>query len=155
MAVGQFLPYNPALFYLMKSGDGSINPDSTQFDLHLFTSASNASVQTLSVLSQLTNEVASGNGYKLSGKNLTTNWEPDSTSADAMRFSAANVVFSAASAAIANIKWGVVVAHTSANATGTDVKNKLVARTRLSTVEFSINAGSTLTITLDPIFLLR
>lgn len=152
MAVGQFLAYNSALFYLMRA---NVDLETSAFDLHLFTSASNASVQTLSVLSQLTNEVASGNGYKLSGKSLTAVWEPDSTSVDAMRFSAANVVFSAASAAIANIRWAVVVAHASALANGTDVKNKIIARSPLSTTQFSINSGSTLTVTLDPIFILR
>jgi hypothetical protein len=70
MAVGAWTFYNEFKKYL-GSGDAQMD---AQFRITLHTSASTAATATLSVISQVDNEIADGNGYSTSGKALTETW---------------------------------------------------------------------------------
>lgn len=137
MAVGAWVIYNEAKKYL---GTASLNM-SGQFRIGLYTSASNAATATLSTLSELTNEVTEANGYSSSGKALTETWGTGA-SASEFRFDATAVIWTATGGNIANIKFAVIWASgASAGA------RKLVCYSQLSTAQFTVTTGNTLTIT--------
>ncbi len=68
MAAGAWTFYNKAKKYI---GNGTLKLDTAK-RITLHTSASNANTATLSIYSELTNEVSSGNGYSSSGKSLAS-----------------------------------------------------------------------------------
>lgn len=69
MSVQAFKVY----YHAKKSiGNTTINLGGGTFDAHLAQSASNFATLTISTLGSLTSQVASGNGYKQSGKNLAS-----------------------------------------------------------------------------------
>ncbi len=137
MAVGAWTFYNEFKKYL---GNGDAQMDG-QFRIGLYTSASNAATATLSTLSELTNEIADGNGYSTSGKALVETWGTGA-SASEFRFDATAVIWTATGGSIANVKYAVVWASgASAGA------RKLVCYSQLSTSQFTVTIGNTLTIT--------
>lgn len=137
MAAGAWTFYHEFKKYL-GSGDAQLDG---QFRISLFTSASNAATQTLSILSEVTNEVTEANGYSSSGKALTETWSVGA-SASEMRFDATAVIWTATGGNIANVKFGVIWASgASAGA------RKLVCFSQLSTGQFTITTGNTLTVT--------
>lgn len=137
MAVGAWTFYNEAKKYL---GNGDLQMDG-QFRIGLYTSASNAATATLSIVSEVTNEIADGNGYSTSGKALTETWGTGA-SASEFRFDATAVIWTATGGNIANIKFAVIWASgASAGA------RKLVCYSQLSTSQFTVTTGNTLTIT--------
>jgi hypothetical protein len=139
MAAGAWTVYNEALKYLMT---GDIDLDSATFRMSLFTSASNAATATLSTISEVTNEVSEANGYSSSGKALTGVTWAQGASAREMRFDCTALVWTATGGAIAAVKHAVIwVAGASAGA------RKLVARSQLSTSQFTIGQNNTLTVT--------
>ena len=136
-AVGAWTFYNEFKKYL---GNGDAQMDG-QFRMSLFTSASNAATGTLSTISEVTNEIADGNGYSTSGKALTETWGTGA-SASEFRFDATAVIWTATGGNIANIKFAVIWASgASAGA------RKLVCYSQLSTSQFTVTTGNTLTIT--------
>ncbi len=137
MAVAAWAFYNEFKKYL---GSGDAQMDG-QFRIGLYTSASNAATVTLSTLSELTNEIADGNGYSTSGKALTETWATGA-SASEFRFDATAVIWTATGGNIANVKYAVIWASgASAGA------RKLVCFSTLSTSQFTVTTGNTLTIT--------
>lgn len=143
MAAQAWKFYNDFKRYM---ADGTVDLDGATFDMHLFQSASNFATATLSTLGSLTSEVASGNGYTLSGRALTRTWSTGA-SASEMRFDANDEIFSASGGNIANIKAAAIVARTGAS--GKATANKLVCYASLSSGQFTINDGNTLTITMS------
>ena len=141
MAVGAFTFYNMGKQYI----SGTINLGSTNFSAHLYTSASNFATATLSTLAGLTNEVASGNGYKLSGKALTTVTWGAGTSAAQKKFTSSAFLWTATGGTIASIKGLVLVAQTGASAKAST--NKLLCFCTLTTAQFTLASANTLTIT--------
>lgn len=140
MAVQAFKFYNKA----KKNISGTIALGSTTFFAHLCTSASNFATATISTLASLTNQVASGNGYKLSGKAMTTTWS-QGASAGQQKFNFTAFVWTALGGTIPNIKGLVIVA-----VTGTSAKagaNKLLNFCSLSAGQFTLSQNNTLTIT--------
>ncbi len=145
MAVGAWQLYNQFREFM---ADGTIDLDTTTFNMHLLTSASNAGTGTLSTLSQLTNELASARGYTLSGKALAGVSWANGASAAIKRFDATANVWTASGGNLgtaAALKFAVIVANTGASAK--DGANKLVARSQLSTSGFAVTDGNTLTVT--------
>lgn len=142
MPVQAFSFYNKAKKYLM---NGTIEPGTTSLDLHLVQSASNFATKTLSTLASLTSEVASANNYTKAGKSLGSMTWSAGASAAQEAFKAAAVVVSAVGGAIANVKGAVLVARTGASAKAG--ANKLLMYASLSSGQFSISSGNTLTIT--------
>ena len=136
-AAGAWSFYNEAKKYLM-SGDIDLNTSSFRMSLH--TSATNAATNTLSVYGSVNNEVAEANGYSSSGKPLTVTWTVGA-SASEYRFSFSDVIWTASAGTIPNIKYAVVwITGASAGA------RKLVCRSALSTAQFTVTTGNTLTV---------
>jgi hypothetical protein len=108
----------------------------------LYTSASNAATATLSRHSEVTNEVTEGNGYSSSGKALTGVTWTAGASASEMRLDCTALIWTATGGNIANIKYAVIfIEGASANA------RKLLCYSTLSTSQFTVTTGNTLTIT--------
>ena len=115
MAVAAWIFYDKAKEYLM---DGTFDVDiASDFQMHLFTSASNASLSTLTALTSLTNQLSSARGYTLSGKDLAQTWAIGA-SASEMRFDATAVIWTASggnlgsASAGTNTKFVVIVVKT-------------------------------------------
>jgi hypothetical protein len=126
--------------------DGIIDLDTTTFDIHLYQSASDFATATHSTLSQPTSEVASGTtGYSQSGKQLSAVTWSTGASASEMRFDCTAKIWTATTGTISNIKAAVIVARTGAS--GKDGANKLVAYASLTSTQFPLTSGNTLTIT--------
>ena len=141
MSVQAWKLYNKAKNYI----SGTINLKTATFDLHLMQSASNFATLTLSTYGSLTSQVASAFGYTLAGKALTGVTWSAGASAGQQKFMASAKTFSASGGAIANIKAAVIVARTGASAKA--AANKLLAFCSLSSGQFSISDGNTLTLT--------
>lgn len=123
--------------------DATIDLNGTTFDMHLFQSASDFATATQSTLGELCSEVASGNGYTKSGKVMTVTWTTGA-SASEMRFDATALIWTGTGGSIANIKAAVIVARTGAS--GKATANKLVCYASLSSGQFTVTIGNTLTI---------
>lgn len=141
MAAGPYTFYNLAKRHL---GDATINLGSGTFDVHLFQSTSNFATLTLSTLGSLTNQVLSANNYTLAGKPLAGVTWAAGASAGQSRFNGNALTFSAVGGTIANIKAAVIVKRTGLSAK--DPANKLLCFTQLTTLQFSLTTGNTITI---------
>lgn len=139
MAATAWTFYNQAK---KKLGDGTILLDAGIWKMQLSTSASNASTTTLSLAGQITGEIAVAGGYAAGGKTIagiawTTAGDPSS-----VKWDATDLVFTASGANLSNVKFAVV--HTSVGA-GL-ASGHLLVWSRLSTSEFSVTSGNTLTV---------
>ncbi len=138
MAASAWVIYNEAKKYLMT---GDIDLDAATVKMTLHTSASNAATATLSTFASVTNEVTEANGYSSSGKSLTYTWAVGA-SASEYRFDATSVIWTATGGTIPNIKYAVLW-QTGASAGA----RKLIGYSQLTTSQFTLSSGSTLTIT--------
>jgi hypothetical protein len=139
MAAGAWTVYNEAKKYI---GNATLNL-STAKRITLHTSASNAATATLSIYSELNNEVGSGNGYSTSGKSLGSVVWSTGASAGQYMFDAADVVWTGTGGSIANIKYAVI-SNVSGGASG-----KLLCRSTLTSAQFTLASGNTLTIAMN------
>jgi len=141
MAASAWVIYNTFKRYM---ADGTCDLDADVFRMGLYTSASNAATASLSIRSEVTNEVANGNGYATGGKTLAGVTWSTGASAGEMRFDATATIWSASGGNIADIRYAVLYDES----TGTSAGNrKLVANSALSTAQFTVTDGNTLTIT--------
>jgi hypothetical protein len=139
MAAGAWTFYNLTKRHLM---DGAIDLDTNSFRMNLYTSASNAATVTLSTIGSITSEVSEAFGYSSSGKPLTGVTWAVGASASEYRFNCNQTQWAAAGGSIANIKTAVIwQVGASAQA------RKLLCYSQLSTSQFSVTTGNTLTIT--------
>lgn len=135
---GAWTAYTAAKRHL---GDGAIDLDSDSFRMSLFTSASNAATLSLSTIGSVTNEVSEANGYSSSGKPLTgVSWAPG-LSAASMRFTVDATQWIASGGNINNVKFAVIWRSGSSAAA-----RKLLFKAQLSTAQFNVPSGNTLTI---------
>jgi hypothetical protein len=144
MAVAAWVIYDEAQRYMV---DGTIDLPTTAMNVHLFTTASNAALDTLSALSELTNELASSNGYTLSGLALTDTWSTGASVSE-FRYDATAVIWTASGGNLGGAtltRIAVLVAATGTSAK--DTANKLFAYSILSTAGFAVADGNTLTLT--------
>lgn len=141
MAVQAFKFYNQAKHWI---GRATINLGTATFDLHLYKSTSNFATKTLSTFGSLTNQVASGGNYKLSGKALTGIAWTAGASAGQQKWSFTALSLSA-NANITSILAYVIVARTGAS--GKDAANKLLGFASLTSAVFSVSSGNKLTLT--------
>jgi hypothetical protein len=139
MAAGAWTVYYEAKKYI---GSATLNL-TTAKRITLHTSASNAATATLSIYSELTNEVTSGNGYSTSGKSLASITWTQGASAGQIAFDAADVVWTGTGGSIANIKYAVI-SNVSGGASG-----KLLCRSTLTSAQFTLASGNTLTIAMN------
>lgn len=138
-AAGAWTFFNEAKKYLMQ---GDIDLNSNTFRISLHTSASNAATATLSTKGSITSEVTEANGYSSSGKALTGVTWTVGASATEYRFNAAALVWTATGGDINNIKFAVIwIEGASAGA------RKLLCKSTLSTSQFNVTTGNTLTLT--------
>ncbi len=133
MAAGAWTFYNAAKKHLM---DATLDLDAVGWRMSLYTSASNAATATLSTLASVTAQVAEQFGYSSSGKALAGVTWGAGASASEMRFDATALVWTAAGGSISAVKFAVIWQGT-----------LLLCRSQLSTAQFSITSGNTLTIT--------
>lgn len=124
-----------------KIGNNVIPLDAGIFKMQLHAAASNASTATLSVASEVNNEIATAGGYADGGKTLagvawTIAGDPSS-----VKFDATDLVFTASGANLSIIKFAVI--HNSINSI---TSGHLLCWSRLSTSQFSVTDGNTLTI---------
>lgn len=140
MAAGAWTFYNSAKKHLM---DGTIDLDTDTFQMGLYTSASNAiSVANITVVGSVSNEVTEQFGYLSSGKTITAVTWAQGASATEMRFDSTAVVWTATGGDIAAVKYAVIwKVGASAGA------RKLLCYSQLSTSQFTVTSGNTLTIT--------
>lgn len=143
MAAGAWSVYNLSK---KKIGNGTINLASTVFRISLHTSASNANTATLGVFNSVNNEVTEAAGaYSSSGKTLTgETWTVDPTSATKYKFDFDDVVWTATSNAINNIKFAVVWLSAA-----TSAGRHLLCRSQLTTAQFNLSVGNTLTLQIN------
>lgn len=139
MAAGAWAVYNEAKKYI---GNATLNL-STAKRITLHTSASNANTATLSIYSELTNEVSESNGYSSSGKSLTSVVWTQGASAGQYKFDADDVVWTGTGGAISNIKFAVI-SNVSGGASG-----KLLCRSQLTSSQFTLASGNTLTVAMN------
>lgn len=135
MAAGAWTFYNSAKKHLM---DAQLDLDAGGFRITLHTSASNAltALATISTYAGLTGQVTSANGYSSSGKALGSPTWGTGASASEMRFNAAATVWTAGGGSISAVKFAVISQGT-----------LLLCVSQLSTAQFSVTSGNTLTIT--------
>lgn len=136
MAATAWSIYNKAK---KKLGNGTIQLGTNVLKVQLHTSASNASTFTLSTAASVSNEVANGNGYTTGGKSLTSVTWTTGASAKQYRLDAADPVWTATGGTIANIKFAVIK-----NSAG-----QALCWSRLTTAQFAVATGNTLTLTLN------
>lgn len=141
MAAGAWAVYNEAKKYI---GNATLNLSATVFRITLHTSASNANTATLSTYNELTGEVTESNGYSSSGKALTSEVWTVGASAGQYKFDADDVIWTATGGNIANIKIAAIwiSAATTAN-------RKLLCRSVLTTSQFTLSTGNTLTLQMN------
>ena len=109
----------------------------TRSEWRCFLSTSNAlSSANLSVLGSVTNQVAEANGYSSSGKLMSALWSTGA-SASEMRWNADAVVWTA-TGTITGVKYAVIFEVS---------QGKLLCWSALSTANFNITTGNTLTVT--------
>lgn len=137
MAASAWVLYNEAKKYFLT---GDIDLNAATLRMGLYTSASNAATATLSTHAGVTGEVTEANGYSSSGKALTYTFSVGA-SASEYRFDATAVIWTATGGSITNVKYAVIFQEgASAGA------RKLVCYSQLSTGQFTVTIGNTLTI---------
>lgn len=139
MAAGPWVFYATAKKYLCTA---DIDLDTDTFQMGLYTSASNAlSSLNLSVIGSVNNEVTEQFGYLSSGKTMAVTWAVGA-SATEMRFDATAVIWTASGGDIANVKYAVIW-----TVDGVAGNRKLLCYSQLSTSQFTVTSGNTLTVT--------
>ena len=140
MAVGAFTFYQK---YRRNFGRQVINLAGGHHRMALFTSASNAATATLSTYASVTNEVSQANGYTTGGgtKGLLTQTWTAGASAGQYRYNSNSRVWTATGGSISNAKF--VVVYYSA----TSGSKYLICYSQMSTAQFTITVGNTLTVT--------
>lgn len=133
MAASAFLFYNEAKKYI---GNGTIQLGTSALKLKLTTSASNASTFTLSTFASVSNEIGTSGGYVANGKALATMAWTIGASAKQYKFDADDLIWTATGGPLTNVKFGVV------GISG----GKALCWSKLSTAQFTVTIGNTLTI---------
>ncbi len=128
-----------------KLGSGLIDLSSDVFRIALYQSASNCTLKTLSIKSSITNEVASvANAYAIGGLTLSAVTWGAGVSAGVRRFDSTAKIFTASTANIVNIRFAVIFD----NSLGGSLEARpCVCFAALTTAQFTLNTGNTLTIT--------
>jgi hypothetical protein len=139
MAAGAWAVYNEAKKYI---GNGTLKLNTAK-RITLHTSASNANTATVSIYSELTNEVTEANGYSSSGKALANIVWTVGASAGQYKFDADDVIWTGTGGSISNIKFAVI-SNTSGGASGL-----LLCRSQLSSAQFTLSSGNTLTLQMN------
>lgn len=141
MAAQAWSVYNEAK---KKIGNTTIDLSGTIFRISLFKSSSNFATLTLSLQSEVTNEVSEQNGYSSSGKSLANEVWTVGASAKQYKFDADDVVWTATGGNITSIKGAVIWVSDAAVA-----NQHLLCFSSLTSSEFTLSSGNTLTIQMN------
>ena len=133
MAASAFSIYNRAKKYI---GNGTVVLGTTACKLKLCTSASNASTFTLSTFASVTSEISARGGYAAGGRALATQVWTTGASAKQMKWSFANLIFTANGSPLNNVKFAVIGVSA----------GKAICWSKLSTAQFTVATGNTLTV---------
>jgi hypothetical protein len=139
MAASAFTIFKTAKGFI---GDGTIDLDTDAFKIAFFTSATTLSAGIASTYTQLNSvatQVAAAGGYPAGGESLTSVVWTTGTSAGQHKFDAADYVLTASGSQIVNIRYAVV------HEVGS---GKLLCYAALTTAQFTLAAGNTLTVTM-------
>jgi hypothetical protein len=139
MAASAFTLFKTAKGFI---GDGTIDLDTDAFKICFFTSATTISAGVTSTYAKLQSagvQISARGGYPTGGESLTSVVWTTGTSAGQQKFDAADYVLTASGSAISNIRYAVVYEVGS---------GKLLCYAALSTAQFSLAAGNTLTVTM-------
>lgn len=139
MAAGTFDFYNKFKEYM---ADGTLDLDANTFDIHLSKSTGNYATKTLSTYGSLTDLLTDVNAVKQLSNVLWTT----GASAGQMKFDADDVVMTASGSAFTSIFAAIITQR--AGASDQAPTNRLIAFVTLSTTQFSVSTGNTLTITM-------
>lgn len=128
-------------------GSGIFDLDGDIFHMHLMQSGSDSYANlTLSSYGSLASEVASNaTGYTQSGKLVSGNTWSLGDSASEFRFDSTALIWTGTGGTIPNIKAAVIVHRTQASSKA--ASNKLVCYASLTSTQFTLGSGNTLTIT--------
>jgi len=137
MAAQAWKLYNRAIHKL--GGGVIVLPGAVR--IALVGSASNFATGTLSLFTQVTDQVTEANGYSTSGKALATEVWTAGTSAGQIKFDAADPIWTATGGAINSIKAAVLF-MSAASAANCHV----LARASLTSTAFNLSSGNTLTL---------
>jgi hypothetical protein len=138
MAATAWTFYNSAKKKLGQN-TGGIRLDAGIFKLSLHQSTSNASNVAHSILSSVNNEIAAQGGYVAGGRTLAgVQW---TIAGGSVKWDTNDLVFTASGANLSNVKFAVV--HYSV---GAATSGPVLCWSRLSTAQFSVTTGNTLTI---------
>lgn len=139
MAAQAWSVYNKAKEYI---GDNTIDLDAGGFRMALFKSTSNAATDTLSLYSQLTNQVDAGNGYTAGGNQLSAETWTTGASAGEMRFDyfSSGTFWSCVTSSITSIQFAVIYLSVSAGG------GPVLCYSSLSSSIFSVTPTNRLTI---------
>lgn len=121
--------------------NGDINLSAGPFRLALYSSAASGSINTdtLTIQSEIGTE-CSGGTYAAGGLTLAgVSWGAGA-SAGQQKFDCTDPVFTASGSAISNVRFGVIVKSLGATS------GYLLVRSALSTSQFDVTAGNTLTV---------
>jgi len=134
MAASPWRVYSEAKKYLQ---NGTIDLDTNVLKIGIYKSSSNASTYTLSTFASVT--VKASAGIKTQEKTLGSVTVSAGTSAKAIRFDAADIVFTASTASAFSCLYAVI------GVSG----GKAICWSKLSTAAFSVTASNTLTIQMN------
>lgn len=140
MAVGSYTFYNT---FRKKLGKKIIDLSADTFKVALFKSASNAATLTLSTLGSVTNEISATGGYAVHGRSILNRGWTVGASAKQFKFIGSAPVFTASGASLNNIKFAVI--HDDSVGASAGLR-PLVCFVQLSTAQFTISSGNTMTI---------
>ncbi len=123
-----------------KIGDGTIDLSGGVFRLALYATASSANmVGDITIQSSIGNE-SSGGGYPLGGTTLGSIVWTAGASAGEQKFDGADPIFTASASVLSAVRYAVIVQSLGATS------GHLLCFAALSTSEFNITSGNTLTV---------
>lgn len=141
MAASAWVFYNIAKQYLL---DGTYDIDDDDWKMALFASASDIETVTFSIFNEISDEVATGNGYTTGGKSLPTDEWVVGASATQMRFDATATIWTASGGTIPLIRYALLYNNTIGSSQG---DTGLLCYAALTTAEFTLTDTNTLTVT--------
>jgi len=125
-----------------KIANNEINLSAGPFRLALYSTAASGTINTatITVQSEIGTEV-SGGAYNAGGLTMAAVTWGTGTSAGQQKFDTSNPVFTATGTDMSNVRFGVIVKSVTATTSGL-----LLVWSALSTVEFDLTTGNTLTV---------
>lgn len=141
MAASAWVIFDRAKHYI---GDGTIDLSGGEFRISLHkTSASANLVGDITIKSSVGSEISATGGYAAGGQSLSSPLWTNGASAGEQKWDATDPIFTASGASLNNIRYAVIA--TSVTATS----GVLLCYAALSTAQFNVSSGNTLTVQMN------